>query len=154
MAVFSITLQDCNDVDLIAQCLAGFKCAVRVSCIFDTTVSGVGALWGTWYNSEWGGSGTNATILTLPYLIIHNCSSGKLVTHQTTYYNLQFFQLVRSAYIQSLARFTMLNVSSGFSEIKPKNLEAIKTLITIAFNDCNYLGESWYDVSEAIFIQL
>ena len=57
------------------------------------------------------------------------------------------FQLVRSAYIQSLARFTMLNVSSGFSEIKPKNLEAIKTLITIAFNDCNYLEESWYDVS-------
>ena len=42
----------------------------------------------------------------------------------------------------------MLNVSSGFSEIKPKNLEAIKTLITIAFNDCNYLEESWYDVSE------
>ena len=41
----------------------------------------------------------------------------------------------------------MLNVSSGFSEIKPKNLEAIKTLITIAFNDCNYLEESWYDVS-------
>lgn len=44
----------------------------------------------------------------------------------------------------------MLNVSSGFSEIKPKNLEAIKTLITIAFNDCNYLEESWYDILKVI----
>ncbi|KAL5248280.1 hypothetical protein ACHWQZ_G017457 [Mnemiopsis leidyi] len=95
LAVFSITLQDCNDAELIAQCLAGFKCAVRVACIFKAS-------------------------------------------------------LVRSAYIQSLARFTMLNVSSGFSEIKPKNLEAIKTLITIAFNDCNYLEESWYDILKVI----
>ena len=54
---------------------------------------------------------------------------------------------MRAAYIQSLARFTMLNVNSGFSEIKPKNLETIKTLIAIAFTDCNYLEESWYDVS-------
>ena len=56
-------------------------------------------------------------------------------------------QVERSAYIQSLARFTMLNVNSGFSEIRPKNLETIKTLISVAYSDCNYLEESWYDVS-------
>ena len=39
LAVFSITLQDCSDVELIAQCLAGFKCAVRVACIFKASVS-------------------------------------------------------------------------------------------------------------------
>ena len=40
----------------------------------------------------------------------------------------------------------MLNVNSGFSEIRPKNLETIKTLISVAYSDCNYLEESWYDV--------
>ena len=40
LAVFSITLQDSNDAELIALCLDGFRCAVRVSCIFNSKVCG------------------------------------------------------------------------------------------------------------------
>jgi hypothetical protein len=32
-------------------------------------------------------------------------------------------------------------------EIKAKNVECLKTLISVAQTDGNYLGEAWYDVS-------
>ncbi|CAB1317567.1 unnamed protein product [Coregonus sp. 'balchen'] len=40
-------------------------------------------------------------------------------------------QLERDAYVQALARFTLLTASSGISEMKQKNIDTIKTLITI-----------------------
>jgi hypothetical protein len=32
-------------------------------------------------------------------------------------------------------------------EIKAKNVECLKALISVAQTDGNYLGEAWYDVS-------
>ena len=57
------------------------------------------------------------------------------------------FQLERDAYVQALARFTLLTASSGISEMKQKNIDTIKTLITVAHTDGNYLGNSWHEVS-------
>ncbi len=37
-------------------------------------------------------------------------------------------------------------------EIKAKNVECLKTLISVAQTDGNYLGEAWYDVSIGEFI--
>ena len=57
-----------------------------------------------------------------------------------------FQQLERDAYVQALARFTLLTVSSGITEMKQKNIDTIKTLITVAHTDGNYLGNSWHEV--------
>lgn len=53
----------------------------------------------------------------------------------------------RDAYIKSLAKFTMLTTSVGLAEMKPKNIEVIKSLCTVAYTDGNYLQDSWIDVS-------
>ena len=41
----------------------------------------------------------------------------------------------------------MLTTSVGLAEMKPKNIETIKTLCAIAYTDGNYLQASWVDVS-------
>lgn len=62
----------------------------------------------------------------------------------------------RNAYVQALARFTLLSTSSltgsmsTISEMKPKNIETIKTLIAVANSDGNYLGSNWLDVLRCI----
>ncbi len=43
-------------------------------------------------------------------------------------------------------------VTSQVMEIKAKNVECLKTLISVAQSDGNYLGEAWYDVSIREFI--
>ena len=43
-------------------------------------------------------------------------------------------ELERDAYMQALARFTLLTASLPITEMKTKNIECIKTLITIAHN--------------------
>ena len=56
-------------------------------------------------------------------------------------------QLERDAYVQALARFSLLTASSSITEMKQKNIDTIKTLITVAHTDGNYLGNSWHEVS-------
>jgi brefeldin A-inhibited guanine nucleotide-exchange protein len=36
------------------------------------------------------------------------------------------------------------------TEMKAKNVEAIKTLVSVAYTDGNYLETSWYDVLKCI----
>ena len=54
--------------------------------------------------------------------------------------------LERDAYVQALSRFTLLTASSQMlSEMKTKNVDTIKTLITVAQTDGNYLGKfPWF----------
>ncbi|GAA5971918.1 hypothetical protein JCM21900_001320 [Sporobolomyces salmonicolor] len=52
-------------------------------------------------------------------------------------------ELERNAFVTTLAKFTFLN---NFGEMKPKNVEAIKTLLDIAMVDGNYLKGSWREV--------
>ncbi|XP_067107954.1 brefeldin A-inhibited guanine nucleotide-exchange protein 1 isoform X2 [Osmerus mordax] len=59
-------------------------------------------------------------------------------------------QLERDAYVQALARFTLLTASSGITEMKQKNIDTIKTLITVAHTDGNYLGTSWHEIMKCI----
>ena len=56
-------------------------------------------------------------------------------------------QLERDAFIKTLANFTMLTTSVGLTEMKPKNIETIKSLCAVAYTDGNYLGNSWIEVS-------
>ena len=56
------------------------------------------------------------------------------------------FQLERDAYVQALSRFTLLTATSPITEMKSKNIDTIKTLISVAHTDGNYLGKSWLEV--------
>ncbi|XP_056404844.1 brefeldin A-inhibited guanine nucleotide-exchange protein 2 isoform X2 [Hyla sarda] len=59
-------------------------------------------------------------------------------------------QLERDAYVQALARFSLLTASSSITEMKQKNIDTIKTLITVAHTDGNYLANSWHEVLKCI----
>ncbi|CAF1187165.1 unnamed protein product [Adineta steineri] len=59
-------------------------------------------------------------------------------------------ELERNAFIQALSRFTFLMTTSQGMEIKAKNVECLKALISIAQTDGNYLGEAWYDILKCI----
>nr|CAD7445253.1 unnamed protein product [Timema bartmani] len=45
--------------------------------------------------------------------------------------------LERDAYVQALARFTLLTANSPITEMKAKNIDTIKTLITVAHTDAS-----------------
>ena len=60
------------------------------------------------------------------------------------------FSMERNAFIQALARFTLLTYNSNVSEIKSKNIDTIKTLISVAYTDGNYLEDSWVDIMKCI----
>uniref|UniRef100_A0A663MYU6 ADP ribosylation factor guanine nucleotide exchange factor 2 n=1 Tax=Athene cunicularia TaxID=194338 RepID=A0A663MYU6_ATHCN len=50
----------------------------------------------------------------------------------------------------ALARFSLLTASSSITEMKQKNIDTIKTLITVAHTDGNYLGNSWHEILKCI----
>lgn len=52
-------------------------------------------------------------------------------------------ELERNAFVTTLAKFTFLN---NLSEMRPKNVAAIKMLLDIAVSEGNYLKSSWKDV--------
>lgn len=58
--------------------------------------------------------------------------------------------LERDAFVQALSRFTLLNANGPIIEMKTKNIDTIKTLITVAYTDGNYLGKSWLDILRCI----
>ncbi|KAK8729377.1 hypothetical protein OTU49_008796 [Cherax quadricarinatus] len=58
--------------------------------------------------------------------------------------------LERDAFVQCLARFTLLTANSPLTEMKAKNVDCIKTLITVAHTDGNYLGKSWLEILKCI----
>ena len=58
--------------------------------------------------------------------------------------------LERDTFVQLLSRFSLLQSTSGLDEMLPKNIDAIKTLITVAYTDGNYLGETWTEVLQCI----
>uniref|UniRef100_A0A8R1TUZ9 SEC7 domain-containing protein n=1 Tax=Onchocerca volvulus TaxID=6282 RepID=A0A8R1TUZ9_ONCVO len=62
------------------------------------------------------------------------------------------FRLVleRNAFIQALARFTLLTAKNSMVEMKSKNIESIKLLLTVGEEDGNCLDESWIDVLKCI----
>lgn len=38
LAAFSIALKDCDEPDVVMLCLEGFRCAIRVACVFGLQV--------------------------------------------------------------------------------------------------------------------
>ncbi|WKX88803.1 hypothetical protein Q1695_008436 [Nippostrongylus brasiliensis] len=59
-------------------------------------------------------------------------------------------KLERNAFIQALARFTLLTAKNALGEMKEKNIEAIKLLLAIGDEDGDYLEENWIDVIRCV----
>ncbi|XP_059144360.1 brefeldin A-inhibited guanine nucleotide-exchange protein 1-like isoform X2 [Physella acuta] len=59
-------------------------------------------------------------------------------------------ELERDAYVQALGRFTLLTCATPITEMKTKNIDTIKTLISVAHTDGNYLGKSWLEILRCI----
>ena len=57
------------------------------------------------------------------------------------------FQLERDAFVQALCQFSLLTANAVITEMKAKNIDTIKTLITVAYTDGNNLGHSWFEVT-------
>ncbi|KAK9722111.1 guanine nucleotide exchange protein for ADP-robosylation factor [Basidiobolus ranarum] len=73
--------------------------------------------------------------------IVNLCLEGlKYAVHIASIFDME---LERNAFVSTLAKFTFLN---NLSEMKVKNVEAIKTLLEIAHSEGNHLKESWKDV--------
>ncbi|EWM27144.1 brefeldin a-inhibited guanine nucleotide-exchange protein 1 [Nannochloropsis gaditana] len=53
----------------------------------------------------------------------------------------------RDLLVNTLYKFTAL---SEVTEVKPRNIDCIKTLIAVALSDGDYLNESWFDVLQCI----
>ncbi|XP_072016825.1 brefeldin A-inhibited guanine nucleotide-exchange protein 1-like [Amphiura filiformis] len=56
----------------------------------------------------------------------------------------------RDAYVQALSQFTLLTANSSITEMRTKNIDTIKTLITVAHTDGNYLGRAWLEILKCI----
>ncbi|EPB73862.1 Sec7 domain protein [Ancylostoma ceylanicum] len=59
-------------------------------------------------------------------------------------------RLERNAFIQALARFTLLTAKNALGEMKEKNIEAIKLLLAIGDEDGDYLEDNWIDVIRCV----
>ncbi|XP_021954399.1 brefeldin A-inhibited guanine nucleotide-exchange protein 1 isoform X2 [Folsomia candida] len=81
--------------------------------------------------------------------ISHPCLDGmRCAIHIACIFHMR---LERDAYIQALARFTLLTASnSQIVEMKTKNINTIKTLITVAQTEGNYLMSAWLDILKCI----
>ena len=49
--------------------------------------------------------------------------------------------------MQALCQFSLLTANAVITEMKAKNIDTIKTLITVAYTDGNNLGHSWFEVN-------
>ncbi|XAR54126.1 hypothetical protein NMG60_11029136 [Bertholletia excelsa] len=85
LAAFSVPLEQSDDEEIIAQCLEGFRFAIRVTAVM-------------------------------------------------------LMKTQRDAFVTSLAKFTSLHSPAN---IKQKNIDAIKAMVTVADEDGNYLQEAW-----------
>lgn len=53
----------------------------------------------------------------------------------------------RNVFVSTLAKYTLLNFAD---EMRPKHIEAIKTLLDLAVSDGNHLKDSWRDVLRCV----
>eukprot|EP01116_Phalansterium_solitarium_P005911 TRINITY_DN1816_c0_g1_i6.p1 TRINITY_DN1816_c0_g1~~TRINITY_DN1816_c0_g1_i6.p1 ORF type:complete len:1289 (-),score=563.21 TRINITY_DN1816_c0_g1_i6:393-4259(-) len=58
-----------------------------------------------------------------------------------------YMEVPRNTFVTTLAKFTNVN---NLREMKPKNIESIKTLLEIAPQEANYLHDSWLQVLRCI----
>eukprot|EP01135_Chromosphaera_perkinsii_P000995 Nk52_evm9s156 gene=Nk52_evmTU9s156 len=78
--------------------------------------------------------------------VIELCLSGfRYAIRVSSVFNME---LERGAFVQSLAKFTHL--TTNIVDMKPKNVQTIKAIISIANSEGNFLKESWYEILKCV----
>ncbi|CAH8564731.1 unnamed protein product [Schistosoma turkestanicum] len=150
LAAFSVGLQDSDALDVTHLCLEGIRYAIRIACIFhmelerDAYVQALARF---------------TLLLTTSYVnptVINGNSSGiNGNSHQNANYrrlrseklNTNASTTLTTAYTNALGSNPALSTPEA---MKQKNIDTIRTLITVAQTDGNYLGRSWLEILRCI----
>ncbi|KAJ9055037.1 guanine nucleotide exchange protein for ADP-robosylation factor, variant 2 [Entomophthora muscae] len=78
-------------------------------------------------------------------MVVGLCLDGfRYAIHIAGFFDLD---LARNAFVTTLGNFSFL---SDISEMRPRNIEAIKTILEIAVTEGNYLKQAWNDVLQVV----
>ncbi|THD26854.1 Brefeldin A-inhibited guanine nucleotide-exchange protein 1 [Fasciola hepatica] len=175
LAAFSVGLQDCDALDVAHLCLEGIRYSIRIACIFhmemerDAYVQALARftllLSASAVNHPLGSAsvigsnaGSNAT---------HNRRSRTETTTSTTSTASSAGGSIGSgtaisggtvggvASAQSVPANTPMSITTSAATsipeaMKQKNIDTIRTLITVAQTDGNYLGHAWVEILRCI----
>ncbi|KAH9280655.1 Brefeldin A-inhibited guanine nucleotide-exchange protein 2 [Echinococcus granulosus] len=149
LAAFSVGLQDCDDPMIAHHCLEGIQCAIRIACTFrmelerDAYVQAL-ARFTLLLSTSQSQSDTIA---------ISGQGIGTMGNHLRGRLESVHSQLTgsNSSINSSLGTVEPPSVINPTPEMmKSKNVDSIRTLISVAQTDGNYLGHSWLHILRCI----
>lgn len=150
LAAFSVGLQDCDALDVAHLCLEGIRYAIRIACIFHLEMerdayvqalarftlllTSVGHSTGSGFGGPPSGAAGNHPVSRRP----------KSENFPTPY---------SGAFASGGVMGSNGSITPAMSTpetMKQKNVDTIRTLITVAQTDGNYLGHAWLDILRCI----
>ncbi|VDL61592.1 unnamed protein product [Hymenolepis diminuta] len=145
LAAFSVGLQDCDDSMIAHHCLEGIQCAIRIACTFrmelerDAYVQALARftlLLSTTHSQSNSVSGAQAAVM------MGNHYKGRIDSAHGQ-------PIGSSMSINSLAEASSV-MNPTPEMMKSKNIDSIRTLISVAQTNGNYLGHSWLHILRCI----
>ncbi|CAH8627069.1 unnamed protein product [Heterobilharzia americana] len=152
LAAFSVGLQDCDALDVNHLCLEGIRYAIRIACIFHMELE----------RDAYVQALARFTLL-LTTSHVNPTSSGNSsimggISHQSANsrrsrserVNMNSFSGTNAVYSSTAGSNVMNSTLSTPEAMKQKNIDTIRTLITVAQTDGNYLGHAWLEILRCI----
>ncbi|CAL8073044.1 unnamed protein product [Calicophoron daubneyi] len=146
LAAFSVGLQDCDALDVAHLCLEGIRYAIRIACIFhmemerDAYVQAL-ARFTLLLTSSAAGTGSSNYSSNYPSNNRRPRSEAVIHGSQTS---------LSSAGTSGVGGSSGASAMSIPEAMKQKNIDTIRTLITVAQTDGNYLGHAWLEILRCI----
>ncbi|VDM16431.1 unnamed protein product [Hydatigera taeniaeformis] len=149
LAAFSVGLQDCDDPIIAHHCLEGIQCAIRIACTFrmelerDAYVQALARF--TLLLSTSQSQSDTLAISGQGIGVVGNHLRGRLESMHS--------QMTGSNSSINSSLNTVeppLIISPTPEMMKSKNVDSIRTLISVAQTDGNYLGHSWLHILRCI----
>ncbi|KAH8867375.1 Brefeldin A-inhibited guanine nucleotide-exchange protein [Schistosoma japonicum] len=154
LAAFSVGLQDSDALDVTHLCLEGIRYAIRIACIFHMELE----------RDAYVQALARFTLLLTTSHVNPNTASGNSSgvisgsNHQTTSsrrlrsekINPNTSSTLNTGYTNALGSNVINSALSTPEAMKQKNIDTIRTLITVAQTDGNYLGHAWLEILRCI----
>ncbi|CAH8874145.1 unnamed protein product [Trichobilharzia szidati] len=152
LAAFSVGLQDCDALDVNHLCLEGIRYAIRIACIFhmelerDAYVQALARftllLTTSHVNPSSGGNLSGPGGMNHP-----NANSRRPRSERTS---MTSSSIMNAGYSNTSGSNSVNPTLSTPEAMKQKNIDTIRTLITVAQTDGNYLGHAWLEILRCI----
>ncbi|CAH8676641.1 unnamed protein product [Schistosoma rodhaini] len=152
LAAFSVGLQDSDAMDVNHLCLEGIRYAIRIACIFhmelerDAYVQALARFTLLLTTSH-----VNPTITIGNSSGINGSNNQNINSRRprSEKINTNASSTLSNAYTNALGSTTNPALSTP-EAMKQKNIDTIRTLITVAQTDGNYLGRAWLEILRCI----